>query len=277
LPLFSDLNLQQLVHILYDLDNWCTSTTQVQLYFDAPLPSNIRTLELLAIMKSQSNVEESAVRRRSEIQLHFFPDFVDPMHQSQQLLVDDIPPEDFVIMACTASFGGDSSGPTMEGAETLAFGHGDGVPVVRGWNNTLGCTPYTESFHGEAILVHRGECTFLEKLLHALNAGASGVVAINGDDSKVWPSAGAQEIADVGKILDTGALVVITRSAGRTLERMLDAAEDLDGNVWMTIGAEPASSDSLPIREPTRTQREPSSELRMLYINGHSLINTRMG
>jgi mannosidase alpha-like ER degradation enhancer 1 len=229
------------------------------------------------MMEAQNPVEEPIVRRRSDIHLHFLPDFMDPIRQSQQLLIDDVAPEEVVITACTASFGGNPSGTVVEGIEPLVFGHGDGVPIIRGWNNTLGCTPYSESFHGEAILVHRGECTFLEKLVHALNAGASGVVAINVDDSKVWPSAGAEEIADAGTLLDTGALVVVTRSAGKTLERMLDAAEDLDGNLWMAIGAEPASSDPQPMREPTQTQREPSSGFKMLYINGHSLINTRMG
>jgi mannosidase alpha-like ER degradation enhancer 1 len=228
-------------------------------------------------MKTQSPVEEPGVRRRSEVQLHFFSESGNPALQMPQFLLDEPPPDEIVFTANTASFGGNPSGTTIEGVEPLVFGHGDGIPVVRGWNNTYGCIPYSETFHDEAILVHRGECTFLEKLLHAMDAGASGVVAINKDDAGVWPSAGKEETADGGEGLDMVALVVVTSSAGKVLERMLEVAEDTDGQVWMTIGAEPASSDSQQIHEPTRTQQGSSPEFRMLYINGHGLVNTRMG
>jgi ER degradation enhancer, mannosidase alpha-like 1 len=228
------------------------------------------------MMKSQKPVKEPGIRRRSEIQLHFIPDFVDPMFQPRHVLADDMPSEDVVITAYTASFGGDPAAPLAESAQPLAFGHGSGVPIVRGWNNTFGCKPYSETFHDEAIVVQRGECTFFEKLVYAMEAGASGVVVINTDDNNVWPNAEKEEIKDAGEHLNEVALVVIMQSAGKIIERMLDVADDLDGQVWMMVGPEAAGSDSQPTPEPSRTQKGAEAESRMLYINGHGLINTRL-
>jgi mannosidase alpha-like ER degradation enhancer 1 len=228
----------------------------------------------MVAMNKQNPVKEPGVPRPPEIQLHFMPDFVDPLLQSS-IPGEDLP-EEVVFTAYTASFGGNPAAPPMEGLEPIIFGHGEGVPIVRGWNNTFGCTPYDETFQDEAVVVRRGECTFLQKLVLAQNAGASGVVAINDNDVGVRPSAEKKETNDAGDAINQVALVVITQAAGRVLEHMLDTSETLGGQVWMIVGPESTSPDTMPTPEPTRTQQDSAAKPKILYINGHGLVNTRL-
>jgi mannosidase alpha-like ER degradation enhancer 1 len=74
---------------------------------------------------------------------------------------------------------------------------------------------HEQSYVDEALLVDRGECTFLEKLLNAKEAGASGVIVINDDDARVSPSIDDEEREEVGDAVDDVALVILTKTAGR--------------------------------------------------------------
>lgn len=208
-------------------------------------------------------------QRKAEVQLHIFSDILDPVITAQGTL-EELPTDDVVFTGFTSSFGGDPAAVSPVGTSPLAFGRGDGVPVVQAWNNTYGCLPFTEKFHDEAIVVHRGQCTFFEKLMRAMDAGASGVIVIDDDDNGIHPSAEKTEIEDAGEGLNRVALVVIQRSAGKVLERMLNVADDLDATIWLMVHPESASAKAPPT-EPT-----PTTEPKMLYINGHGLINTRL-
>jgi mannosidase alpha-like ER degradation enhancer 1 len=195
-----------------------------------------------------------------------------------QLATEDVPAEELVTTGFMASFGGDPSAPSAEGTEPLAFGRGEGVPVLRDVSNPHGCHSYPYEFQGEAIVVHRGECTFLEKLSRALEASASGVVVINTEAFGVHPSATAEEVERAGEHINDVALVVVTQAAGETLTYMLDSAERLDGRVWLVIDPEDFVADSLPEAEPTRTKAQESGagNANTLYINGQALVNTRL-
>jgi mannosidase alpha-like ER degradation enhancer 1 len=214
-------------------------------------------------------------RRRPELHLHFLPDYVDPMLQLQ-LATMDVPSDEFITTGSTASFGGDPSAPLADGEEPLLFGHGEGVPVVRDVTNPLGCQPYPYTFQDETVVVHRGDCTFLEKLDHATAAGASGVVVINNDDRGVHPSATDEEVAAVGGHIEDAVLVVVSREAGSSLQHMLDSAERLDGRVWLIVDPEGSEAELGPEATPTRTKDKATAHVQTLYINGHAVANTRL-
>ncbi|KAH9938649.1 glycoside hydrolase [Fomitopsis serialis] len=135
--------------------------------------------------------------------------------------------------ASTALFGGDPMHSVIRDDSLLRFGHGEGVRVVLEPSNSLGCAPYTRTFTDEAVLVHRGECTFLENSVH--NVGGRGGAGI-------------------------GEVLVAVESEIQDYQPLVDQY----------------------LEDPARTQEAdadrsiPRDANRMLYINGHPLINTRL-
>lgn len=188
----------------------------------------------------------------------------------------DLLSEDIVFTGFTAMFGGDpTTAPTGSEAHML-FGHGEGVPVARDEGNRFGCEPYTHPFEDDAILVSRGGCTFLEKLIHAMSAGASGVVVVSDSDTGLNPSASKEEIESAGEALNDVALVVLKQIDGRLLESMMDAADGVGGRVWLAVEPEGPTSDPAPEGETRRSKGAASDPPRLLYLNGHALLNTRL-
>ncbi|RXK37277.1 hypothetical protein M231_05419 [Tremella mesenterica] len=51
------------------------------------------------------------------------------------------------------------------------------VPLIRPIENSQGCLPFDETYMG-ILLLDRGECSFISKLLHATRAGAAGVIVV---------------------------------------------------------------------------------------------------
>ena len=74
--------------------------------------------------------------------------------------------------------------------------------------------------------MRRGECTFLEKLMRANEAGASGIVVINDSDVGINPSANEEDLKVFGDSLDDVGGAVLGESDGRQVSAMLVAAED---------------------------------------------------
>jgi ER degradation enhancer, mannosidase alpha-like 1 len=184
--------------------------------------------------------------------------------------------EDLIITAFTAFFGGDPT-PTTTGEYSVIFGHGEGVPLARDASNRLGCKPFASSYSGEALLVHRGDCTFIEKLQHAHAAGASGVIAISNADNGLNPTAKLDEQNAAGDGLLDVALVVVRKTDGELLERVVERAEKAGTRTWMVV--EPMGSTAGPEEHtegPSETLANEEAVSRILYLNGHALLNTRL-
>ena len=186
------------------------------------------------------------------------------------------------IVAWTALFGGDPTSFLGTNEQPLRFGHDQGGLIVRADENPFGCAPFNSwAFPEDAVvLLHRGECTFLQKLMNAASAGASGVVIISDDDEAVNPSAEKYEIDAAGDLLNEVVAVLIPHSAGVKIIEMMDSivADDFsrlivsvepEGQAAVTEG--PESSGDRKDHD-----RNGSSNQRVLYLNGHPLLNTRL-
>lgn len=218
--------------------------------------------------------EKQTERRHVGVQLRIFIDFVDPssyISSAARGLVSDA-----VFTASTGLFAGDPTVPHLPNGKPLRFGQGEGVGLVRDPNNPTGCREYKQMFADEAILVRRGECTFLEKLMRAHEAEASGIVVINDSDVGISPSANEEELKEIGDSLDDVVVVVLRESDGRQVLAMMDAAEDHHaGRVVLapeSMQYDTASVEHRWIQEDFRFAEEDP----VLYINGHALLNTKL-
>jgi ER degradation enhancer, mannosidase alpha-like 1 len=172
------------------------------------------------------------------------------------------------VVASTALFGGDLNAQTDE--KPLRFGSGSGVRLARQSENPYGCDPSPKNtYDGDAVLAIRGECTFLEKLVNARNAGASGVVVISDQEHGINPSANAPELHAAGDLHDV-AIVVVTKSDGELVTTMMDSV-DARGKGEVQVAVERVGEAA----EQHTAKRKVESG-RLLHINGHPLLNTRL-
>ncbi|KAH9853805.1 alpha-mannosidase [Lenzites betulinus] len=234
---------------------------------------------ILAPPGSQSGSPNSP--RTPEVQLRFYLDYVDPLLQLQGPGMHDVISET-VVPAATAMFGGDPAAPLSPGDHPLRFGHGDGVHVTRIPDNSLGCAPYAEDLDGAAVVVARGECTFIEKLILAQDAGASGVVVLGTEEQHINPSADAEDLADAGPEINDVAIVVLRRPDAQLVADMLDSVERYGlGEVRLVV--EPLDGGHVDANQPANEQKgeeagrvKAEDPPRVLYLNNHPLINTRL-
>lgn len=234
---------------------------------------------VLAPLNGRSTVDHER-RRARDVQLRFFLDTADPIMQIQPVTQQTA--ADLVLTAYPALFGGDPTNPPTSDEYPLPFGHGNGARVVRVPANPQGCQLYDPHSLPEdsVVLVHRGSCTFLEKLMNAAYSGASGVVVISDDDTPVNPSADQAEIAAEGALLDQVVAVVVTKKSGAEVTRMLDLAE-ARGFLELMVAVDPEGQsgvtdarESVDRKASERNQSEDRG--RYLYLNGHPLLNTRL-
>ncbi|KAH7916186.1 glycoside hydrolase family 47 protein [Hygrophoropsis aurantiaca] len=198
-----------------------------------------------------------------DVQFRFSVETGNPQLQVQQGILD-ITPEIYVT-AYPARFGADPS------SNNTYMRFTQGIRVRQDNANPLGCKPYQTDFAGDAILTSRGECSFLEKLVHARAAGASGVVVINDDDSPLNPTASSEEIAAAGDIGDI-AMVVLTRSEGESVAAIMNSSTGhADSYVMVTI-----LSDGWLAQTDTQSEIPPVDSSRVLLMNGHPVLNTRL-
>ena len=212
-------------------------------------------------------------RRHTSVQLRIFIDFVDTKSYIPSIAGGLV--SDAVFTASTGLFAGDPTVPHPPDRKALRFGQGEGIGLVRDPENPTGCQEYRQTFTDEAILVRRGTCTFLEKLMRAHEVGASGVVVINDSDLEINPSATEEDLKDIGDSLDDVAVVVLSEWDGRQVSAMLDVAEDRHtGRVVLALDGtqlDTASVEHTPAEEHFRFAEDP-----VLYINGHPLLNTKL-
>lgn len=173
-----------------------------------------------------------------------------------------------VLIGHTALFGGDLFAHIQPARSPLRFAHADGLPIYRDLGNAQGCEPYERQYPDSTIIVERGTCTFLEKLLHAREASAAGVLIISDDDFAVNPTANPDELKAAGDLSDV-VLVLLPKQAGHALIEMMDRAEPGSIQVMMAVEytSQTSPHDHIPPNE------DPS---RILHINGYPLINTKI-
>jgi mannosidase alpha-like ER degradation enhancer 1 len=218
--------------------------------------------------------EKQTEERHTDVQLRIFIDFLDAGSHIPSIVEGLV--SDAVFTACTGLFAGDPSVPFPDNGKPLRFGQGEGVGLLRDPENLTGCHAYMQTFTDEAILVHRGGCTFLEKLQRAHEAGASGVVVIINSEEVITPSASLEDLHEVGDSLDDVAVVVLRASDGRHVSAMLDVAEDHHvGRVVLVLEKQERDPAS-PEQEPTEEGQSRFMGSGVLYINGHALLNTRL-
>ncbi|KAL4075930.1 glycoside hydrolase family 47 protein [Scleroderma citrinum] len=254
-------------HIVSRLDGRGYDITQLG-------PHAVRTGQLVYINDTSllSPAENLAkLQRQPTVRLRIFLDTIDPLLENRAGMVDM--DADIYLTAYTAQFGVDPSAPSASTA-TL-FGHSDGMQIRKDDSNRLGCTDYEEDFGGDAVLVWRGECTFLEKLVYARKAGASGVIVISNDDEPVNPSATLEEIAAAGD-LDDVVLVLLPHTTGKGLAAMVDGAGVLSyGHVLFSL-----DRWTLPpqgwTEEEILEEENRENAMHILYVNGRPLLNTRL-
>lgn len=219
--------------------------------------------------------ETTQSERRHSVQLRIFIDFVDANSYIPSAV--GVPVSEAVFTASTAQFAGDPTAPHPPHRKALRFGlgEGEGVGLVRDPENPTGCREYTQTFEDEAILVHRGECTFLMKLMRAHEAGASGVVVIGDSEVLANPSASVADLQDIGDSLDDVAVVMLRESDGRQVSAMLDLAEDRHaGRVVLVL--ENMEYDTASVEQEPAQAQSRFSEKSVLYLNGNALHNTRL-
>ena len=235
---------------------------------------------LLAPLDGKGDIDGDGVgkkRRATDVELRIYFDLLsspDAIFQLQQ----DVPSEAF-IAGSIGMFGADPTASGSDG-EPIRFGHGEGVRLIRDASNPFGCEPYKQKFTGEALFVYRGDCTFLEKLLEAAVAGASGVVVLSDEDHSITPSANLDEIRAVGNAIDDVAIVVVNREDGELITTMLNAA-DTFGAGQVMLAVVPTSDLVSESREDANLSDEEARQKardtnRILYLNGHPLVNTRL-
>ncbi|ETW84376.1 glycoside hydrolase family 47 protein [Heterobasidion irregulare TC 32-1] len=225
---------------------------------------------------AKSNKPDAGESHYPDVRLRFFVDFVDPMFQVQPGINEVATSVD--VMGHTAMFGANPSKPPSLNSKPLKFGHGEGTNLVHDSNNPLGCLPYERSYSDEAILVHRGKCTFLEKLKIAHAAGALGVVVLTDNEIGINPSADEKDLEAVGSSLDDMVMVVLRKSDGRKVSIMMDLVDSQGlGRVVVSVesgvdtGRPPEWNDA---HEEHQAKGAPPD--RVLYLNGHPLLNTRL-
>lgn len=139
------------------------------------------------------------------------------------------------------------------------------VPIVQDSMNQLGCQPFRNTFHNAAVLIRRGDCTFLQKLKHASLAGAVGAIILTDEVNGINPTASPEEVEEAG---DLGVLLVLTARDSVSVEDMFRQANGQPVMVAIDWGRRASSSVSKVV--------EDHNHPRILYLNGHPLLNTRL-
>jgi hypothetical protein len=195
--------------------------------------------------------------------------------------------------AATATFGRALS-ESNRAKHSFAVGGASTLFVPPPIGNIFGCAPHNRSRLGSgpepfALLLHRGQCTFFEKLTLAAQAGASAVVIIGlAEDDQVSarglirPSADGEPEDGLAAVEDV-ALVYVTKAVGDHVERQLKQTGDAGYvNVLLFEGDNlNPGADQQPPTDPERN-RELASELRdasrdgFMAVNGRQILNLRI-
>jgi mannosidase alpha-like ER degradation enhancer 1 len=219
--------------------------------------------------------QDELYRRDTEVRLRLFTTNVDSMlhvessHLSQKGF-------DISLSGFTARFGANlSSYITLDLKETPLLRTPEGVAVRRHPGNLHGCDPYKGDYPDSMLVVRRGHCTFLEKLLRARDASAAGIVIISDEEAGINPTANPDELAVAGDLNDV-AVILLPKKIGETFQELLIASEQFNSlQIMIALQQAPGDSDESDYA-PIEREEQPKDPNRILYINGHPLINTRL-
>lgn len=225
-----------------------------------------------------TSAQEDVYNRDRDIDLQFFA----TQAITPQATLD--PPEfDVVVNGFSAFFGADLSQPPSDTNSTVAlFNDPAGLRVYQDPFNQQACQPYASTYPNGVLIAHRGACTFLEKLRNAHDAEAVGLVIVSNEDLPINPTANAEDLEEVGYLNNT-ALVLLTRSTGKALLDLIDAVEERGtSQVKVTLHKPQTPTPTTDaVQEPAK-ESVPEEKLphdyddRILYINNHALLNTRL-
>jgi mannosidase alpha-like ER degradation enhancer 1 len=192
---------------------------------------------------------------------------------------------EFMVEACTGDFGVDvgaiRKAPSLPTPSHSTFGF-SGAHLVRFPDNPFGCLPYNDPsgrIVDAMVYIARGECLFVEKLVHARNAGALGVVVWHDSEERLNPSSETDDLVTYGRDFQEGTILVIPASAASFVQtRLLLEETDPENHMVMVslvkdwpeqfLGEDPTLRTA-----PTKTTAAPG---RILFINGHAMINTEL-
>lgn len=211
-------------------------------------------------------------RRQPELSLHFFTS-MDPTFSIQTGLLE---PSELNILTTgyAGLFGADLTPATQDNLPR--FSHGEGLPVFREPSNNYGCSPYDHSYPDYVMVVERGGCTFLEKLIQARDASAAGILVISDEDVPINPTANIDELEVAGDLSDS-AIVLLPRKVGAILLEAIASADDHGSTrVMMALYKEHETANADTGHLPERLGEKVKDSNRILYINGHPLLNTRL-
>jgi ER degradation enhancer, mannosidase alpha-like 1 len=223
------------------------------------------------------NMDQDELHHRdAEIRLRIFSSNINPKLQVQNSNLDS-QVIDLSLTAYSALFGTDLSHavehPTMESPRIRSS---EGVVVRQDPKNVRGCNSYKKPYPDSVLLVHRGDCTFLEKLVKAREASAAGVIVISSEDTPINPTASREELALAGDLSDVG-LLLLTNTVGQAFENVLVASKQLHSGEIMVALERTQDGESVEDTGDTVDKKTEVKDLnRNLYINGHPLINTRL-
>ena len=215
-------------------------------------------------------LDQNAFGRSPVIRLRVFVNSLDQMFGETDAL--DLP-----IMAFTSSFGPDPSLPKNDN-NPLRLQSKAGNLLSWSNDNDLGCKPYAENAipKGSVVIARRGECPFIEKLTNAAQAGASGVIVMNTDDQGVNPSADVEDVQKAGALINDAVLVVVSQSAGKDILRLMEIASKHGfTDVMVAVDTEDKSKKG-ESQGSKRRRKQSVDQNRILYLNGHPLLNTRL-
>ncbi|KAF9469122.1 alpha mannosidase-like protein [Collybia nuda] len=240
---------------------------------------NVRPGHLVYINDSSlflpDGISDSSAKRDPAIDLRFYLDEVDPLFEVQtgiQGILDSSNEFNVLVTGHQGHFGGSLSPNALVGQKRMRFSRKEGLVVHRDFDNTQGCHAYTQPYPDAVLLVHRGGCTFLEKLLRARAASAAGVLVISDVDSVFNPTANLDELEEAGDLSDA-AVVVLPQKAGQVIWEMMDRAEQWGANQVMVALDHESKSTAANTRQ---TPQQPNDPSRILYINNYPLLNTRL-
>jgi mannosidase alpha-like ER degradation enhancer 1 len=215
--------------------------------------------------------DDVEVQRALDLPLRFFTEATKSLFEAQTGIPDLLNMMDVLTSGYTALFGPELGVPPGGDQPLLRINNQNGVPVSRDDRNTYGCLPYEKTLQDAVILVHRGECTFLEKLLMARDAGSVGVLVVSDEDVAMNPTADPKELEAAGDLGDVG-LVVLPLQVGQLVHEMLDSTEERGGQVMLQVDPERMSAPSPDVLHETEKEKVH----KILYLNGHPLLNTRL-
>ncbi|KAF4619947.1 hypothetical protein D9613_005188 [Agrocybe pediades] len=221
--------------------------------------------------------QEEFFHREPEVTLRVFTPELDSMLDISTGLLGS-KAIDVSVIGYTARFGADLSSHIAADAKgvTHKLRNPKGLSVRRNSANEYGCDPYEETYADSMLITKRGHCTFLEKLVNARAGSAAGIIVISDEEMGINPTANRDELVAAGN-LDDVALVLLPKTAGEAFEELVNLTEKLH-KPQVKIALQPRNMDldeEQPGHPPVDTEEQPNPH-RILYINGHPLINTRL-